>query len=841
MGEPKVDLFEWAQTYLKFSSLVPLVPGEKVPLLKDWPSSSLSSLEEVKEALKSGKVGGWGLFTGEALLILDVDLKNPGAEQSAHKIKEELLARGLDWDSIPRVRTPSGGFHLYFKGVSGIGGRRRPRKLRGIEFLSGKSFAVAPPSEFKGVPYRWEVPLPEDPSALPEFPRDLLAYYLPGVEEAPREESPSAIGGEFFSFLPIEDPQSALRVLCSLLESAWVEGNRHNLALGLAGVLWKAGIPWETSSTVMRELCSALGDPEVEDRLKTLSSTYSKWPSEVAGVELLSQVLSPVEASRVAGWVLIYAMLLQYPGLRVPSVGEILVGARGSELDESLFYRFLLGAAKRRIAYHPGKKEFFFLTPEGWRPRGKDLPKSVVSELWEVLRAFASFVGKALLPSKFGEFLLAEAQKMSLARASRLVSLLKEVELFTVPDREWNKDPFLIQAKNGVVDLRTGELLPFGPYLTASIPHTYIPWEELPEEDRREWEEVVNSFWEDPAQVEWIQRFLGYALTGKREKQSVGPWEKVLTLFWGPADSGKTTFSAIITEALGPEVVYHLPSASVLKGRGLGGEGPTPFLRRMMGARLVVVNEVDPTGDLNDSLVKLLTGGDPLTARGLHEEPVTFYPSWTIIFLSNVRPTPRSDSALWTRLRLVPFPFQFVPHPKGGAQRKKDPHLFLKIKPHVVFSWIVEGARKYYEGGLPGGEDELDLLPPRMREAHYSLHMDSPSIDDFVQEVLVPDPEAVLPANKLYQAYELYCRENASNPESRRMVREKLRFRFGSDYTRAAQGMVLKGYRLSDFWEDKLKEELLARGGNSSRESEGPPLNLRLRVIGDRGPLDVPS
>lgn len=62
--------------------------------------------------------------------------------------------------------------------------------------------------------------------------------------------------------------------IVNAVRPSWQMKNRHALALGLSGMLAKAGVPEEQTNTIIRAL--AEGDEELADRLKAVETSYSR-------------------------------------------------------------------------------------------------------------------------------------------------------------------------------------------------------------------------------------------------------------------------------------------------------------------------------------------------------------------------------------------------------------------------------------------------------------------------------------------------------------------------------------------------------------------------------------
>lgn len=89
---------------------LPLKPRNKLPLLKNWPSTASCDLATLREWFPEGTERNIGILTGEksGLIVIDVDLRN-GGEASFARMEAEFGAL----PKTARVTTGSGGFHLY--------------------------------------------------------------------------------------------------------------------------------------------------------------------------------------------------------------------------------------------------------------------------------------------------------------------------------------------------------------------------------------------------------------------------------------------------------------------------------------------------------------------------------------------------------------------------------------------------------------------------------------------------------------------------------------------------------------------------------------------------------
>ena len=173
--------------------------------------------------------------------------------------------------------------------------------------------------------------------------------------------------------------------------------------------------------------------------------------------------------------------------------------------------------------------------------------------------------------------------------------------------------PWLLNVRNGTLDLQTGELYPHDPTdrLTKLTDIDYDPAAQCPL-----W--LVFLEWALPdAEVRvFMQRFVGYSLTGDVSEQ-------FFTFLFGGGNNGKSVFSETVMRLLGEYCVKMSHETITDKKRRAGGA--TEDIARLQGKRLFVVNEWPDNVALNEEMVKDMTGEDTLTARFLYKGSFDFH------------------------------------------------------------------------------------------------------------------------------------------------------------------------------------------------------------------------
>ncbi|MFA6130584.1 MAG: phage/plasmid primase, P4 family, partial [Candidatus Omnitrophota bacterium] len=306
---------------------------------------------------------------------------------------------------------------------------------------------------------------------------------------------------------------------------------------------------------------------------------------------------------------------------------------------------------------------------------------------------------------------------------------------------ETDRDPALLNAANGTIDLRTGELRPHerSDFITKVLPIPYDPTAEAPR-----WLEFLRQITGGSDQlIGYLQRMAGYVATGETREQC-------LFLLHGSGANGKSTFIEALLSTLGGDFARPTDFRTLLyRDRG---DGVRNDLAALHSVRLVTAVEVAPERRLDEALVKQLTGGDTITARFLYGEYFDFTPKFKLLLAANHRPVIRGvDEGIWRRIRLVPFEVTIPPK----LRDRKLPAVLLTELPGIL-AWIVAGAMAWYDTGL--------CEPEEVTRATTSYREESDALADFLEACAEIGADVALPVAMLYFAYEGWVAESGNDP-----------------------------------------------------------------------------
>jgi putative DNA primase/helicase len=324
----------------------------------------------------------------------------------------------------------------------------------------------------------------------------------------------------------------------------------------------------------------------------------------------------------------------------------------------------------------------------------------------------------------------------SAASRTNMVRLARSEPPIPIEPDALDTNPWLLNCENGTLDLKTGKLREHRrqDFLTKLAPVVYDSSAAAPG-----WQSFLDRiFAEDAEMIHFVQRLLGYCITGH-----VG--EQVLPILYGTGANGKSTLIETVMAALGPDYSAKAPRDLLLAKRNAH---PTE-LTVLHGRRLVVASETEDGGRLAEAVVKESTGGDTITARRMKEDFWQFKPTHKFLLATNHRPEVRgTDNAIWRRLLLIPFDVTIPPE-----ERDKDLPEKLKAELPGILRWCVEGCLKWKRSSL--------CSPGNVLAATNTYRAEQDPLQGFLQECCIVEPDAGAPATDLFTAYQKWSGNKA--------------------------------------------------------------------------------
>jgi len=351
-----------------------------------------------------------------------------------------------------------------------------------------------------------------------------------------------------------------------------------------------------------------------------------------------------------------------------------------------------------------------------------------------------------------------DAKRIELARHARssesqrriagMLELAKSDPRIAVLPESFDGDGtrYLLNVLNGTLDLRTGELRPHRPedMITKLAPVEYHTEAKCPA-----WDAFLARVVPDPEVRAFLQRFLGYTLTGH-----VG--EQAFVLLYGTGANGKSTFLETLKALLG-DYAHKADFETFLESKGSRDRQgrARPDLLALRGKRLVLAVEAGQERRLDANLVKEVTHGDSVSARGLYEGEVTNFPPESKLFLAvNHRPEIADmTEAIWRSVLEVPFTVMI-------PEQERDRNLLEKLCEPGELAGILAGAVQGCMEWLRTG-----LRPPEAVQLATRAYRESEdAIAPFLAERCVRKAGSFTSHRVLFAAYEAWCTDAEEEP-----------------------------------------------------------------------------
>lgn len=358
---------------------------------------------------------------------------------------------------------------------------------------------------------------------------------------------------------------------------------------------------------------------------------------------------------------------------------------------------------------------------------------------------------------------------------------------------EFDRHKYLFNVENGIVDLRTGELLQHDRELkiTKYANITYDKDAKCPA-----WLAFLEQIFQgDKALEEYMQRLIGYSLTAEITEQ-------IMIFLIGGGSNGKSTFINTIKDLMG-EYGKQAKSDTFIKKKETGANND---IARLVNARFVSAIESEDGEQLSEAFVKQITGGEPVLARFLRQEFFEFIPEFKVFFTTNHKPVIKGvDEGIWRRIKLIPFNLQL---PKEKRDLKLPEKLSLEMS--GILNWAIEGCLKWQQSGL----QEPDIV--KKATGTYKEEMDI--LGPFLYERCYISPTQQIAAKDLYEVYSNWCFQNGEFALKNRAFYRAMETKGFKKERGAGNKFYLKGVTLQ---ERKVSEndEKLAKNENERSES----------------------
>ena len=398
------------------------------------------------------------------------------------------------------------------------------------------------------------------------------------------------------------------------------------------------------------------------------------------------------------------------------------------------------------LRYNATAKEWYWFNGQRWQQDiGGMKAEQKAKELSDALYVYATGIEDDAVRTEY----IKHVARMG-SRRVRKTMIDDSRDIYFIVNEDLDRDLYLLNCKNGVLNLKTFEFTKHSPdFLMTKIANV----EYNPSVSSAEWKKFVDEVMQgDKSKTEYLQKLLGYSLTGGTNEESC------YLLYGASTRNGKSTLVETYAYMLGNTDGYalNMKPETLAQKNNTDSRQASGDIARLDGCRFLNASEPPKRMVFDVALLKTLLGRDSITARHLHQSEFQFTPVFKLFINTNFLPLITDDTLFSSgRLNVITFDRHFKPEEqdKGLKDRLKKPDNISGL-----LNWCIDGLKKYYaEGATP---------PECVTAATEEYRTNSDKIGNFISECL-EESEENSSIKAVYEQYSEWCRENGFGAENK--------------------------------------------------------------------------
>ena len=360
-------------------------------------------------------------------------------------------------------------------------------------------------------------------------------------------------------------------------------------------------------------------------------------------------------------------------------------------------------------------------------------------------------------------------------KANQRTEVLKYLEVKIPDDEEVHMQETLIAFRNGVLNIMTGELLPFSPeYIVTNK----IPWDYNPNAYDELMDSTLNKISCNDHEIRaLLEECAGYCLYRKNKLQKAF----ILT---GSGSNGKSTFLEALKCMLGR------PNYSALELAELDDR----FSTAMMAGKLANIGDDISNEFLQGKTIavfKKIVSANSIKAENKGQDVFFFKPYTKLLFSANTIPRMQSKgfSAIKRRLAIIPF---------NAVFSKDDPDydstVKWKLKSQSAMEYLIVIALQGLKRALSYGFTESSKVKDEVEQ----FEKDNNPILGWLESLDEDDVVSYLCRNSIQELtlqFDVFCRENGHETMKQKTFINDLKKRFNLKSERST--VCVNGHRPS--------------------------------------------
>lgn len=665
-----------------------------------------------------------GIATGKEsnLAVVDIDV-HKGAKS------EDLFVGGLGEEIYQTIgiQTGGGGLQFYYLFPADFDLRNSTSQIgKWIDIRGTGGYVVAPPSVHEtGNIYIELAENPDDASLLP-FP-------VQWVEKLRNLKSfPSANGNGNHGVLNDDTLYVAPREVQKVPEEI-IHGTQHDTLFRIGAGLRAKGLPFEV----------------INAALQAANKTMCERPGTAQAIEKIAQSVMKYDAEKEL---------------------HIISDETVQNWDDVSIARLFREEYADTIRFNVDAKKWLIWRGTHWQIDNKGF---VELEAQKFSQNLYSRISKLVTRDSDTDAAFRQIRRSN-TKAGQTAFLDLARPHLTIASNELDKNDYLLNFKNGTVNLRTGIIKNHDPLdlITRVVDYDYDAAAICPVFD-----EFLLTVQPDAEIRKFLQQSIGYSLLGIVR-------ERAFWIMHGSGNNGKSVFINLFSKILG-DYASNTSSSSVMNKKN---DSIPNDIARLVGKRFIVIPETEDNERLNAALLKQLSGGDKISARFLFGEWFDFYFSGKLWIATNHKPTITDHSkGFWDRLKIIPFT---VDIPKEKIIKQDTLINSMLAEASGIINWALRGAAEYFAAE---GLEVPEVIKTEIENYKY----EQDSIAQFLDEICLRGEDYTVNNTELYERYRKFCNDNGETYiRTQRKLSQTLKERgfeqFNGHSARMWRGLMLK-------------------------------------------------
>ena len=272
-------------------------------------------------------------------------------------------------------------------------------------------------------------------------------------------------------------------------------------------------------------------------------------------------------------------------------------------------------------------------------------------------------------------------------KPNRAEDVMKTLAVDTAVQPERLNQPGQVNFRNGILDLRSGELQPHSPYRLSSIQFkaVYDPKAEAPHTETF----LKDILLEDD--VLRIFEMVGYAM------ETSANFHKAFLLVGG-GNNGKSTLLKVVQKLFGSENLCTVGLQTLEQVQWAPA--------RLFGKAANVVADMELSALKTAATFKAAVAGDRISGERKFKPNFEFEPTTThILSMNELPPNFDPSDGFYRRLEIIDFPFQFVDEPSKPKEKKarSQKELIDELTTEEELNGFASLAMFFYQAALERG------------------------------------------------------------------------------------------------------------------------------------------